>query len=121
MPILDVEIVLKPDEILAPGLAAELADRTAAVLGARPGGTWVKLRTLSPEQYAEDGGPSPGVYPVFVSVLKADWPGPDELAAEVAALTQAIAQVCQRPRENVHVLYQPPARGRIAFGGRLIR
>ena len=121
MPILEVEIVLRPRETLPVDLVGQLADRAAAALGYQPGGTWVKLRPLPPEQYAEGGdGPPEGVYPVFVSVLKADLPQADQLAAEIANLTQAIAQVCDRPPESVHILYQRPARGRIAFGGRLL-
>ena len=121
MPILEVEIVLRPGEVVDVSLPNVIADATAGALGSRPGGTWVRLRTLSHEHYAEDtGGPPLGVYPIFVSVLKADVPPPDQLAAEVSRLTQAIAQACDRPAENVHILYQPPARGRIAFGGRLV-
>lgn len=103
------------------GLAGDIANKAAAVLDAQPGRTWVRLRTLSPQQYAEDGGgPPPGVYPVFVSLLKADIHPPDELAAVITGLTAAIALSCNRPPENVHILFQPPARGRIAFGGRLL-
>lgn len=121
MPILEVEIILRPREALPADLAAQLADVAAAALGSQPGGTWVKLRPSPPEQYAEGGGgPPEGVYPVFVSVLKADVPPPDQLAAESANLTQATAQVCRRPPENVHIVYLPPARGRISFGGRLL-
>ena len=121
MPILEVEIILRPGELLTAGLSSQIADQAAAALAAPPGRTWVKLRTLLPDQYAEDGANTPtSIYPVFVSVLKADPPPPDELAAEVTRLTEAIANTCDRPSENVHILYEPPARGRIAFGGRLI-
>jgi phenylpyruvate tautomerase PptA (4-oxalocrotonate tautomerase family) len=121
MPILDVEIVLMPGERLSASLPSDLAKSAAEALESRAAGTWVKVRTLKPEEYAEaDSGPAPGFYPVFVSVLKADVPEPDKLAAEVARLTEAIAEVCSRPPENVHVLYQPPARGRVAFGGRML-
>jgi hypothetical protein len=121
VPILEVELILKPGEQLAASLTADLAKRAAEALESRAAGTWVKLRTLEPEEYAEgDGGPAAGVFPVFVSVLKVDVPGPDRLAVEVARLTEAIAAVCNRPPENVHILYLPPARGRVAFGGRIV-
>ena len=121
MPILEVEIVLRPGEILAADLSSSIANSASNVFGAPPGRTWVRLRTLDPERYAEDGGGQPpGVYPVFVSILKADLPPLDELAVEIAALTQAIAQVCDRPAQNVHIRYEPLARGRTAFGGRLV-
>lgn len=121
MPILEIEIIRKPGEVLAPNLASTLSERASEVLGAQPGGTWVKLRFSESALYAEDGGgPPPGVHPVFVRVLKAELPPPVELAAEVEQLTQAIAEACERRPRYVHILYEPPARGRIAFGGRLL-
>jgi hypothetical protein len=78
------------------------------------------VRFVSADDYAENaGGPPAGAQPVLVSVLLADPPQGTDLAAQAARLTQAIARVCRRPPENVHVLYEPPARGRIAFGGKL--
>jgi phenylpyruvate tautomerase PptA (4-oxalocrotonate tautomerase family) len=121
MPILDVEIVLRPGEFLDPGLAQELADHVDLVFGTPPGRTWVKLRALAPEHYAESGGGLPqGVYPIFVSVLKGSLSPPDRLALEIAELTRAAAAVCHRPPENVHILYDPEAAGRVSFGGRLL-
>jgi phenylpyruvate tautomerase PptA (4-oxalocrotonate tautomerase family) len=121
VPILEVEIILKPEETLPADVAAQIADAAGAAFGSPIGGTWVRLRSLESEDYAENGGgPPAGVYPVFVSVLKANAHSADELALEIARLSVAIADVCDRPPENVHILYQPPARGRIAFGGRLL-
>ena len=121
MPILDVEIVLAPRESLPPDLAASLADAAATALGTSPGGTWVKIRPLPHTGYAEDaGGPPEEVRPVFVRILKAALPSADAMQSEVTALTQAIARACNRPEANVHVLYEPEARGRLAFGGRLV-
>lgn len=116
MPILDVELITS--EPLDSGLAAKLAEVAAQVWGGPAGSTWVRLRALPPEQYAENGTTSPaGWHAVFVTVLKAQRPSGPALQAEVRALTDAIARVCGRPAENVHILYEPDARGRIAFGG----
>lgn len=52
MPVLDVEIVLRPGEELPPDLSANLARATARVFGTPPGRTWVKVRPLSPLLYA---------------------------------------------------------------------
>jgi phenylpyruvate tautomerase PptA (4-oxalocrotonate tautomerase family) len=121
MPILDVEIVLGPGESLDPAPASELADRAGEVFGAAPGTTWVKLRAIPAEHYAENqtGRPS-DVYPVFVSILKAKLPPLDQRQSEVARLTEAIARICRRPPENVHILYLPEGAGRMAFGGTLV-
>ena len=120
MPILDVEIVLKPSEMLSRDLAPELANRAGEVFGAAPGTTWVKVSAIAAEHYAENGGPPEGVYPVFVSVLKAKLPTAAELQTEIASLTAAVAQVCARPPENVHVIYLPEGSGRVAFGGKQV-
>lgn len=121
MPLLDIEIITHPGERLSPTLAIELANRAGEVFDAPAGTTWVKLRAIAPEHYAESGAAaSERPFPVFVSVLKAKTPAPDEMRAEVARLTAAIAQVCARPAENVHVLYLPEGGGRIAFGGKII-
>lgn len=119
MPILDIEVVVSSEEPLPGDLAEELASAAAEALKARPEGTWVKLRSLQQARYAEgDGGPPAGVKPVFVSVLQADRRGSAELRGRAARLSAAVAQVCDRPEENVHVIFEPSAAGRIWFGGR---
>ena len=121
MPILDVEVVLAPEEALPPGLAAALADHAAAVFRSGPGETWVKLRPLAASGYAENGGgPDSGVRPVFVSVLRARWPDPERRAVELRQLTEAVARACSRPAEHVHVSYAQEGAGRAAFGGHLV-
>jgi phenylpyruvate tautomerase PptA (4-oxalocrotonate tautomerase family) len=118
MPILDVEIVAS--QALDDGLASRIADMAAQVFGSPPGGTWVRVRSLPKECYAENGVASPeGWHSVFVTVLKAQRPTGLELGAEVRALTEGVARICGRPMENVHVLYEADAQGRIAFGGKL--
>jgi phenylpyruvate tautomerase PptA (4-oxalocrotonate tautomerase family) len=112
--------VLRPGERLEPGLAQALASRAREALAAPAGTTWVKVHALAAEQYAEDGGVPEGVYPVFASVLKAQWVAPEARQQEVDRLTQAVAEACGRPVENVHVFYQPEGAGRVAFGGRLV-
>jgi hypothetical protein len=121
MPILDVEIVLDPEQPIADNLAAEIAERAGAIFGSAPQQTWVKLRLLARELYAENGaGPPEGVYPVFGSVLKAHMPAPELLQAEVAVLAEAIAAACARPIEQIQIVYLPSAAGRVAFGGVLV-
>jgi phenylpyruvate tautomerase PptA (4-oxalocrotonate tautomerase family) len=121
MPILEIEIVTRPGEALPAGLAAALANRTAQVLGAAPGSVWVKMRALPAQDYAENAGdgPAEAVFPVFVSVLKARLPAPEAIAAEAAALAAAVAHLCERSADEVHILYLPEGAGRMAFGGKL--
>jgi hypothetical protein len=120
VPVLEVEIVLRPGEVLPPGLASDLAEAAGPVFQAAPGTTWVRLHSLDPGDYAENGGgPPDGVFPVFVSVLKHTLPGMEQRRAEAARLAAAVALVCARPVENVHILYLPEGAGRVAFGGEL--
>jgi len=121
MPILDVEIVDEVPPALREGLAARIADAAGEALASRRQGTWVRLRAVGAADYADSGGAAAGATPVFVRVLQYDLPEGDALAGEIARLTQAIAQACGRSPEHIHVMYEPPARGRIAFGGVLQR
>lgn len=120
MPILEVRVVGELSTGITAGLAQRIADAAAEVLGSRPGGTWVSVETLAAERYAENGGAEPGVAPVFVRVLLRHGPPREDAAEQVAALTGAVARCCGRPPENVHLVYEPAAAGRVAFGGRLV-
>jgi len=120
MPILDVEIVTYPDENVRPDLAKELANQAGEIFHSPPGNTWVKIRFIASENYAENSNASSDVFPVFVSVLKARVPSLEALQAEVTRLTVVIAQVCNRPQENVHILHLTEGAGRVAFGGKLL-
>jgi phenylpyruvate tautomerase PptA (4-oxalocrotonate tautomerase family) len=121
MPILEVTIVGELETAGRTGLAGRLADAAARALESRPRGTWVTVHFVLSADYAEnDGGPEPGVLPVFVRVLVRELAVGDALRAQAEALTAAIAAECGRPAQNVHVLYEPAARSRVAFGGRLV-
>lgn len=120
MPILDIEIVVADDEQLAKDSPQRLADAAGEIFAAPLGRTWVRIRELPLQHYAESGGVPTGVLPVFVTVLKAKRPPREVLRKEIAALTGAVARICGRPPENVHVLYRPEGIGRVAFGGELL-
>jgi phenylpyruvate tautomerase PptA (4-oxalocrotonate tautomerase family) len=120
MPILEVELVQSLRGDVPAGAVQILAERVGELLGAQPGHTWVKLRRLARADYAESGGPVPDeLAPVFVTVLEAAPPAGEALAARTTALARTIGEVLERSASEVHVLYLPPALGRIAFGGRL--
>jgi phenylpyruvate tautomerase PptA (4-oxalocrotonate tautomerase family) len=120
MPILDVEVVTGPGELLEAGLARQLANIAGDILGSEPGGTWVKVRALPSGQYGENGDLLAEIRPVFVSVLMGQRPAEETIKHQAERLAASFAQACGRPKENVHILYQPSAAGRIAFGGELV-
>ena len=120
MPIVTVEIV--GTAAAAPsGLARTLADAIGRALGVPAGSTWVRVRTLASDAYAENDTPaSQTPAPVFVTVEEREPPHGDALVARIAALTEAVARACGRDAGIVHVEYAPPSAGRRAFGGRIV-
>ncbi len=119
MPIVDVEVVT--DDQLPTDLAQRLADALGDLFNAPSRTTWVRLRALARSRYAENGRADDGVHPVFVTVRKFRRPADDQIDRELAVLVDRVAELCDRPRENVHVLYEHDAAARIAFGGKLRR
>jgi phenylpyruvate tautomerase PptA (4-oxalocrotonate tautomerase family) len=121
MPIVQVEIVVQPEAPIPTDLAARLADALGALWTSPPQGTWVKVTPLDARLYAENGGgPLPEVAPIFVTVLKAHLPSVEQLREETRAIAAIVAACSSRDQTHVHVLFQPPAAGRIAFGGELL-
>jgi phenylpyruvate tautomerase PptA (4-oxalocrotonate tautomerase family) len=121
MPILDLEFVGHAEADLQPLLAQAVADAVAQALACGPGRVWVRLRGLPAHCYAENHSTlAVGQLPVFATLLHAHPPTGDALLAEVAALTQVIAQACERDPQQVHLQYAPAAVLRQAFGGRLV-
>jgi len=120
MPIIEIEIVLKPNETLQDKFVVELADELGEIFDSPKSGTWVKLYELSEKQYAENGGKEEGVFPVFVSIIKSNIPSHEEMQVEAEKITNAVAKICERPSTLVHIIYEPAGSGRIAFGGKLI-
>jgi phenylpyruvate tautomerase PptA (4-oxalocrotonate tautomerase family) len=120
MPVVKLEIVEAPDWTRPRDLAQRVADAMAGVLAAAPESVWVRVSTIPAADYAENGGPPGAAAPIFITILERDPPQGAALAAEVAALTNALAFACGRPESDIHLIYEPPGRGRVAFGGRLV-
>ena len=120
MPILDVELVVDQNADIPDELARQLADATATVFDSPAGRTWVRLRTLLLDRYSENGGAPADLRPVFVAVTLATLPELSERTDLAARLALAVAGVLERPVEHIHVFFEPPAAGRIAFGGNLV-
>ena len=120
MPIIDIELVQERPGPVEPTLAHRLADALGEVFEAQPGKIWVRLRELPYGAYAENHV-AKAPKPVFVTVLASAPPEGAQLEQRIVAITDVVAEHCKRPRENVHVMFESAARGRIAFGGKLSR
>lgn len=120
MPMIDVEMVVRDEseDRLMPEDVRDLANNLAGFLGSGPGDLWLRLRYLPESRYAENGQ-SKSTYPVFVTILKAQIPGPETLADEMRGIAAAVGTNLDRPQEHVHVVYKPDALGRIGFEGEL--
>ena len=116
MPIADVDIV---DGTLTKKATQALADAIGAAFDAKPGKVWVRSRILPATGYAENG-PQPAPRPVFVTITASAPPQGEELKKVIGKIVEDVARITNRDRDNVHVEFAPAAKGRIAFGGRLV-
>lgn len=118
MPILQIDIV-GDSERRKENLAQRIADAAAIALNSRPGGTWVKLQFIATANYAENEGATEGL-PIIASLIQAEIPTGDALRNQVFNLAKAISEAADHPVESVHIVIEPAAKGRIAFGGSLV-
>ncbi len=121
MPLIEIEII---GELKVPptGLTQKLVDAIATVLGSDVAQTWLRLRTTPVDCFAENGADAPqGAAAIFVNVTKRHLPDLATLEVEADHISEAVAKLCHRPKERVHVIYEPPGNGRIAFGGKLVK
>ena len=120
MPLAVIEII-GGESPVPPTLPRQLADALGTIFGSPPETTWVRVHVVPRDAYAENGVTTPlGAHAVFVEITKRALPTADALATEAALVSTAVAQICDRPPERVHVIYEPPGAGRIAFGGELV-
>ena len=127
MPIVTIEtlsddLLSEEDALPRPDQLQLLANALGELFGSQPSGTWVRARQQQRAYYAENMiEVSRDTRPVIVEILKSDLQAGKDLALEAAAICALVAQALERRTENVHVIYQSAARGRVAFGGKLVR
>ncbi|MGH7681408.1 MAG: tautomerase family protein [Candidatus Eiseniibacteriota bacterium] len=123
MPILEVELVGEVASETRRGLAERIAQSVAAVLNAETGSVWVRLRFTPASDYGENGPPAghpDPTHPVFVTINRRALPPASILKQEARLLAAVVAGACHRVKADVHIIYEPPGKGRVAFGGSLI-
>lgn len=123
VPIVRVKLVVQHDaERLGRDTLQTLADEFGEFFDSEPSGTWVEVEYLPVEQYAENRRElSDAMNTTLVYVLKHHLPTEEDVAREAMDLARLVSKRLQRPRRNTHIFYEPPGKGRIAFGGRLVR
>ena len=121
MPIVTIELVRQPQEKFGGELVSGLASGLGKVFGSSAGGTWVKVYQLTSESYAENGGSAADTFPVIVHVLKSSLPTSDHMQKEVEEITSVVARLTNRRQDLVHIIYEPPGKGRVAFGGSIVK
>lgn len=85
------------DNDVSGDLASRLANSIGDALGAEPGRTWVRLRTLPHHRYAESGPTSfDGVSPVFVTIKARRHPNPNDFAVVAPRVCAAAAANVRR-------------------------
>ena len=120
MPIIRIELVVGEDEPeVEPSVVRALADELGDYLGSSVAETWVSLSYLPKSGYAENGV-SETLSPTFAHLLRYQLPEPSQLSNDAKAIADIIARHLGRPRENIHIIFEPDAKGRIAFGGELV-
>ncbi len=116
MPIVDIEIVgQQPGDPPTERLAERVAAVLSAALGVPQGQLWVKVRKLSASSYAENGPPDQAM-PVFVRMLVRT-KDPSVWPLRAATIATAVSEATARSRQNIHVIFEPDATGRVFFGG----
>jgi phenylpyruvate tautomerase PptA (4-oxalocrotonate tautomerase family) len=115
MPIFHIETTRRP----ARAALRSLADALGALFDAPAGHVWVRIVPLDAALLAEnlEAAPPGGA---FVRVILRALPEEPALAERAKAITRLIAAALSEPESDVHVYFDPPAAGRIAFGGELV-
>src|SRR5262245_3485067 len=117
MPILNVEIVGSATENK---LAQRLADVAATVFDTHKGNVWVKVHFIPKSQYAENGGTPDGLNPVFLTIQLGQSFGKKSNGEVATGLTESVSKLLDRPKENIHIIFEPSLKGRVAFGGKML-
>lgn len=123
MPIIRLKLLIRDDaERIEHETLQQLADDLGRYFESEPAGTWVEAEYLPFEQYAENLIElDEGVKPTRVYVMRHDLPNEEKLAQEAGELARIVAKRLRRPRRNTHIVYEPAGKGRVAFGGTLVR
>lgn len=120
MAIVDIELVIQEgrDSYLSQEQTRSIANTLGRIFETKPNRTWVRIRYLPSEQYAENEAPEgPAVLPTFITILKNRPPEPGLMASQMLAIAQGLSPIINRPAGSIHILYEASALGRLGVGG----
>lgn len=121
MPIVNIQIVGNSKDQYQSVSTQFVANELSKIFKSSLQGTWVKITSIPEYSYAENNPIKDNKeQPVFVRILKRTLPSTSLLREEALILAETIGRILNRPKHNVHVIYEPDALGRIAFGGVLV-
>lgn len=122
MPMANIQIVLKNNAAAYPdNITSQLADALGSFFNCSPGTTWVRLSYLTASHYAENQiSQQDCPDPVFVELLLKNTAEQHHRALDARKIANIVAEILQRPENEIHIIFQPPGVGRVAFGGKLI-
>jgi phenylpyruvate tautomerase PptA (4-oxalocrotonate tautomerase family) len=112
MPIIRVTVI--GDHALGQNAAKRLAEGAGRILHSAPGSVWVRIEQVLEDHYAENAPEWPR--PLFLHLLLREGmvsiqPG------QVEALCDLAHTIFHVPAQQIHLIVEPPAAGRMYFGG----
>jgi hypothetical protein len=98
-----------------------LADELGEYFQSGTAATWIRVDYIPFEQYAENQETlCDDARPTLVHVLKYKMPDQERLALEAKELARIVADLLRRHERDIHIIYEPDGKGRVAFGGLLV-
>jgi phenylpyruvate tautomerase PptA (4-oxalocrotonate tautomerase family) len=120
MPIIEFQIIGNLEISDKKDFRKELINGLANIFGSENKSVWCKFNFIPVENYIENdnsGLSIPLPLPIFLKILNYQNKSIEECKKEAIIISEFVSKVCNRPKENIHILYEPSAKGRIAFGG----
>jgi phenylpyruvate tautomerase PptA (4-oxalocrotonate tautomerase family) len=112
VPIIRVTVI--GDHALAQNAAKRLAEGAGRILNSSPGSVWVNIEQMLDDHYAENAPEWPR--PVFLHLLLREG-APSLQPGQVEALCDLAHTIFHVAAQHIHLIVEPPAAGRVYFGG----
>lgn len=112
MPIIRVTVI--GNHALGQNAAKRLAEGAGRIFHSAPGSVWVSIEQIPEHHYAENALEWPR--PLFLHLLLREG-APSIQPGQVEALCDLAHTIFHVPVDHIHLMVEPPAAGRVFFGG----